>query len=172
MNGPTSTSDTAARDYPALRSQLARYIERTRLPRLQMFGMIAVSALSGFLVTFALLHAGVPSMAYRYAASWLVSYAVFMGSLRLLLIAGAIGFLGTVGIVVNAPAFLAELLLDGVIAGAAYRRLRHVARKNWLHGAIRRTLGPMIALLVGLLLVAVVAQSLQPGITSLGDLFR
>jgi len=49
-----------------------------------------------------------------------------------------------------APALLAEVLVDGLVIAALYRRLRQPQPYGWLAGAIRRTCVP--ALLVALLL--------------------
>ena len=75
-------------------------------------------------------------------------------------------------VVVGAPGLLAELLLDGVIAGAAYRRLRQVPLQHWLHGAVRRTWKPMLALTLTLVAAGLVAQWLRPAAHSIGDFLR
>ncbi|MEP6619014.1 MAG: hypothetical protein ABJE47_06865 [bacterium] len=80
--------------------------------------------------------------------------------------------LGVVGVVSQAPTLFAELLLDGVIAGAAYRRLRYVPPGSWLKRAVQRTVKPVLwvmALVVGL---GVGIQWFYPGVASLGELFR
>jgi hypothetical protein len=82
------------------------------------------------------------------------------------------GLAGVVMVLVGAPGLLAELLLDGVIAGAAYRRLRHVPTRHWLHGALRRTWKPMLALTVTIVLAGLAAQWLVPSADSIGDLLR
>ena len=54
-----------------------------------------------------------------------------------MLLAGFViaGLVSVVLVLTGAPGLLAELLLDGVIAGTAYRRLREVPTQHWLHGA-------------------------------------
>lgn len=83
-----------------------------------------------------------------------------------------VGLVGVVTVVVGAPGLLAELLLDGVIAGAAYRRLRQVPLQHWLHGAVRRTWKPMLALTLTLVAAGLVAQWLTPAADSIGDFLR
>lgn len=90
------------------------------------------------------------------------------------LIIGAIvvGLAGVVTVLLGAPGLLAELLLDGVIAGAAYRRLRLVPVQHWLEGAVRRTWKPMLALTLTLVAAGWVAQAVMPNAHSIGDLMQ
>jgi hypothetical protein len=83
-----------------------------------------------------------------------------------------VGLVGIVAIVVGAPALLAEVLLDALIAGAAYRRLRYLPSRHWMAGAVRRTWKPFLALLITLSVFGAVAQMLGPDIRSVGDVFR
>lgn len=83
-----------------------------------------------------------------------------------------VGLVGVVTVLVGAPGLLAELLLDGLIAGAAYRRLRQVPVQHWLHGAVRRTWRPMLALTLSLVIAGLVAQWHTPAADSIGDLLR
>jgi hypothetical protein len=66
------------RSLPALRRSVSR-----GWPRLAVGGMIALTTLSGFLCSVALLHLGVGGMGVRYAISVLVAYAVFLAQLWL-----------------------------------------------------------------------------------------
>lgn len=50
--------------------------------------------------------------------------------------------LSSLFIIYSAPALLAELLLDGVLAASLYRRLRRLETRHWLETAIRRTVVP------------------------------
>jgi hypothetical protein len=83
-----------------------------------------------------------------------------------------VGLVGVVTVLVGAPGLLAELLLDGVIAGAAYRRLRLVPLHHWLHGAVRRTWKPMLALTLSLVAAGLLAQWIKPAANSIGDFLR
>jgi len=83
-----------------------------------------------------------------------------------------VGLVGVVTVLVGAPGLLAELLLDGVIAGAAYRRLRQVPLQHWLHGAVRRTWKPVLALTLCLVAAGLLAQWLRPAADSIGDFLR
>jgi hypothetical protein len=83
-----------------------------------------------------------------------------------------VGLMGMVTVLVGAPGLFAELLLDGVIAGTAYRRLHAVPVRHWLHGAVRRTWKPMLALTLTLVAAGVAAQWLRPTADSIGDLLR
>jgi hypothetical protein len=83
-----------------------------------------------------------------------------------------VGLVGVVMVLVGAPSLLAELLVDGVIAGVAYRRLKRVPVRHWVHGAVRRTWKPMLALAIMLVATALIAQSLVPAADSIGDFFH
>jgi hypothetical protein len=91
-----------------------------------------------------------------------------------LVIAGflVIGLIGAVTVLTGAPGLLAEVLLDGLIAGTAYRRLRDLDRHHWLDGVVRRTWKPMAATIGALLLVGIGIAQLDPGADSIGDVFR
>ncbi len=67
---------------PTRRARLIARIER-RLPwpRLQMMLLVALTGATGFLTSYAMLHAGVASMPIRYAAAVAFAYAAFLGLL-------------------------------------------------------------------------------------------
>ena len=71
-----------------------------------------------------------------------------------------------------APVLLGELLLDGVLVGAAYKRVRDLERDAWNGGALRRTWIPATCLVVSLALVGAAATWVRPEADSIGDLFR
>jgi hypothetical protein len=58
-------------------------LERDSFPRLQMLLLVLLTAGSGLLASFALLHAGLTHMGWRYAAAFLLAYGVFLGLLWL-----------------------------------------------------------------------------------------
>jgi len=45
-----------------------------------------------------------------------------------------------------APVFLAELVLDGILMAALYKRLRHADNAYWLHATVRRTWIPFLVI--------------------------
>ncbi len=90
----------------------------------------------------------------------------------LLVVAVIIGLGATFSIVVNAPVLLAEVMLDGAIATATYRRMRLSSTQHWTHGVFRRTWKPLVSLLIVLLVLGVAIPLLVPGGDSIGDLFR
>lgn len=83
-----------------------------------------------------------------------------------------VGLISAVAVLIGAPALLAEVFLDAIIAGAAYRRLRLVPSQHWTRGAFRRTWKPMLAIVVMLIFAAAIAQHLVPSADSIGDFFR
>jgi hypothetical protein len=56
----------------------------------------------------------------------------------------AIAVLSTLWIVYTAPALFAELLVDGALAGALYRRLRRAESRHWLTTAIQLSWRPFL----------------------------
>lgn len=58
-------------------------LERDSFPRLQMLLLVLLTAGSGLLASFALLHAGLTHMGWRYGAAFLLAYGVFLGLLWL-----------------------------------------------------------------------------------------
>lgn len=61
--------------------------------------------------------------------------------------------LASLYVVYVAPILLAEVLVDGAISYALYRRLRHQERRHWLRGVFRHTFWPFVvtaAFLAGL----------------------
>jgi hypothetical protein len=75
-----------------------------------------------------------------------------------------------VSVVAQAPDLLAEVLVDGAIAGAAFRGLRDVPRRSWAEGVLRRTWKPMLALTTAVVGFGALVQVLRPGADSIGDL--
>jgi hypothetical protein len=59
------------------------HLERFCYPRLELSFLIALSGLPAFLVSFALLRAGVDSMPLRYGLAGLAGYVAFLGFVRL-----------------------------------------------------------------------------------------
>lgn len=83
-----------------------------------------------------------------------------------------IGLGATVSVLYNAPALLAEVMLDGAIAAAVYRRVRMRSAEHWSYGVLRRTWKPMLAITITLFALGVAIPLLVPGADSVGDLFR
>jgi hypothetical protein len=61
------------------------------------------------------------------------------GLIILALVALIGGLLASLYVVYIAPVFLAEILVDGLILGGLYKRVRHIERKHWLQTAVRKT---------------------------------
>lgn len=71
-------------------------------------------------------------------------------------------------IVIDAPLLFAELLLDGVLAGGLYRRLRKLDHRHWLEGALRRTAVPFLITAVTAGAVGWGLQQYAPDANTLG----
>jgi hypothetical protein len=80
-----------------------------------------------------------------------------------------IGLFAAGSVVWAAPQLLAEILVDGAIAGQAYRRLR---TGSWSGGVVRRTWKPMLAIFVAFVALGFAGHHFNPNADSIGDLFR
>jgi hypothetical protein len=74
-------------------------------------------------------------------------------------------------IVYIAPELLAEILVDGLLVGGLYKRLKGLEQRNWLGTAVRKTLLP--ALIVALLfsVAGYLLQRAVPRANSIGDVW-
>ncbi|MFC4819531.1 hypothetical protein [Dokdonella ginsengisoli] len=75
-------------------------------------------------------------------------------------------------IVYAAPALLAELLFDAVLAAGLYRRLRRSEARHWLDTAVRRTFVPFVLMLAGLVAFGLGVRHGYPDAHSIGELLR
>ncbi len=81
----------------------------------------------------------------------------------------AVGLFAAGCVVWSAPQLLAEILVDGAIAGQAYRGLR---KGNWTGGVLRRTWKPMLAVFLAFVLLGFAGHYVDPAADSIGDFFR
>lgn len=81
----------------------------------------------------------------------------------------AVGLFAAGSVVWSAPQLLAEILVDGAIAGQAYRGLR---KGNWTGGVLRRTWKPMLAIFFAFVLLGFAGHYFNPAADSIGDFFR
>jgi hypothetical protein len=75
-------------------------------------------------------------------------------------------------IVYAAPALLAELLFDAVLAAGLYRRLRRSEARHWLDTAVRRTFVPFLLMLAGLVAFGLGVRHWYPDAHSIGELLH
>lgn len=79
---------------------------------------------------------------------------------------------GVVTLIVGAPALLAEVFLDVVVAGFLTSGLRAHDAQWWAYGVIRRTWKVAIPLAVLLFTLGYAIQRYHPEVRSIGELFR
>jgi hypothetical protein len=73
------------------------------------------------------------------------------------------------GFVVHAsPILFAEVLLNAAVAGVVYRRARRHGQSPWIHGVVRRTWIPALALCAFVTLAGFAVQRSAPDARSLG----
>lgn len=74
--------------------------------------------------------------------------------------------------VYTAPALFAELLLDGAVSAALFRKLNKLDRRDWVTTALRKTWVPAFLLIVFFAAAGWAIQVFMPNVNSLGDIFR
>lgn len=74
--------------------------------------------------------------------------------------------------VYSAPTFFAELLIDGGVGTWLYKRADVAHRPDWLTTAIRRSVWPVVVLLVLFVALALVMRSVAPGATTVGQAWQ
>jgi hypothetical protein len=77
-----------------------------------------------------------------------------------------------VWLVVSAPALFAELLLDGILVGQLYRRLRRFEGQHWLETALRRTAIPFLVTGLFLAIAGFAMQRHAPAARSIGEVWK
>ncbi|MGH7454313.1 MAG: hypothetical protein ACRENG_23360, partial [bacterium] len=82
------------------------------------------------------------------------------------------GVIASLYIIFSAPAFLAEILVDGVLAAGLYKRLRHIDHRNWLETALEKTWLPVLIVALLFLVAGHLIQSHLPEVDSIGDVWR
>ena len=74
--------------------------------------------------------------------------------------------------VYSAPTFFAELLIDGGVGTWLYKRADVAHRPDWLTTAMRRSVWPVVVLLVMFIALALVIRHVAPGATTLGQAWQ
>lgn len=82
-----------------------------------------------------------------------------------------VGLAASVSVIWQAPYLLAEIIVDSMVAGAAYGRLREIKR-DWAFGVARRTWKPALAIMAAFVLLGWAGDTLKPGADSISDFFR
>lgn len=88
----------------------------------------------------------------------------------LAIIAIVAGLVACASVIWTAPQMMAELLVDGAVAGAAYQRL-HASTRDWTFDVARRTWLPATAIIVTFVLLGIAGHYFKPGADSIGDFF-
>jgi hypothetical protein len=90
------------------------------------------------------------------------------------LIIAAIGgaLFASIYVIVSAPAFLAEIFVDGVLATGLYKCLQKINRQHWLETTFRKTWLPVLIVALLFTIAGYFIQQLAPEADSIGDLWR
>jgi hypothetical protein len=68
-----------------------------------------------------------------------------------------------------APLLLAEVMVDGVLSYALFRRVKGLESPHWIKTAIKRTFWPLVATAVTLCIAGALLSSYAPGSKSIGE---
>ena len=88
----------------------------------------------------------------------------------LLLVLG--GLLASLYVIYLAPALLAEILVDGLLVTGLYRRVKEPVSGNWLLGAVRRTLVPVLLTFACFVAAGFILQRLAPEARTIREVWR
>ncbi|BCW93461.1 MAG: hypothetical protein KatS3mg007_1355 [Thermoanaerobaculum sp.] len=75
-------------------------------------------------------------------------------------------------LLINAPEFLAELVVDGFVSFRVYRRLTKAVGPGWLNTALRKSAPAFVLLFTVLIFAGSLLQAVYPGAMTLGDVLR
>ena len=94
--------------------------------------------------------------------------------LVLLVVVLAVGsaVVAAVYVITTAPAFMAELLLDGVFTTSLYRRMAKLERRSWLECAVRHTILPVAAVAFFFGLAGYVMHGYAPEARSMREVWQ
>jgi hypothetical protein len=89
-----------------------------------------------------------------------------------LIVLACIATAGVLTIVLSAPALIAEVFLDAVLATALYQRMRNIDERWWLGGAIAQTVKPVAWTALLLIVLGGTLAYIAPGAQSVGGAWR
>jgi len=95
-----------------------------------------------------------------------------LGLLIIVLIALIGGLVASLYIVYIAPAFLAEILVDGVLVAGLYRRVKHIEQRHWSRAAVRRTILPVLLVAILFTIAGCAVQRAIPEANSIGEAWK
>ncbi len=97
------------------------------------------------------------------------------GGYLLLVVAVVVAAFAVFGAVIyavyNAPIFFAELLIDGGVGTWLYRRANVASRSDWISTAIKRSMWPVVVLIVLFIALAWAMHHVAPGAMTLSEAF-
>lgn len=82
------------------------------------------------------------------------------------------GLLAIFYVVYIAPALLAEVLLDGLLAGGLYKTVKNVEPGSWLTTVLRKTAIPAALAMIFFGIFGFVVQLIEPDAASMGEAWR
>jgi hypothetical protein len=80
--------------------------------------------------------------------------------------------IATLYVVYIAPVLLAEIMLDGLLMAALYKRVKTIEHRHWLRAALRRTVVPAIVVAIFFTIAGYAMQRAVPEARSIGEFLR
>lgn len=117
--------------------------------------------------------AAMPSRNSASAGDWFgFDFDFGEGCLVVLAIVAIVGgLIASFYVIYIAPALLAEILVDGVLAAGLYRRVRRIEQQHWLSAAMRKTALPALLALVFFTVAAYLLQKAIPDAHTIGEVW-
>ena len=81
------------------------------------------------------------------------------------------GLVASLHVVYIAPVLLAEILVDKLLLGGLYKRVKHIERKHWLQTAVRKILLPALLCVLFFGLTGGSLQTVAPEAKSVGEVW-
>lgn len=90
----------------------------------------------------------------------------------LIIIAVSAALIALIYVVYIAPILLAEIFVDGVLVTGLYARVRQVDRRYWLKTAVKKTIVPLIVIVIFSSIAGFLMQDMVPEARSIGEFLR
>ena len=81
------------------------------------------------------------------------------------------GMVASLYVIYIAPVLLAEILVDGLLVGGLYKRVKNIERRYWLKTAVQKTLSPALLCIMFFGLAGWALQAIAPEAKTIGGVW-